>query len=129
MTGNYPTKADTGTLRGVADKEVPVLSPLLTASADVTHEQDERARVNKTNPAVLRWVREHREFTLEDAAGQLGWSPQFLERVEAGFRPTIKQLRRMAELYDCSLPVLLMDEVPSNDSWFDWHLERRKENN
>ena len=129
MTGNYPTKADTGTLRGVADKEVPVLSPLLTASADVTHEQDERDRVDKTNPAVLRWVREQRGFPLEDAAGLLGWSTQFLERVEAGFRPTTRQLRRMAELYDCSLPVLLMDEVPSNHSWFDWHLERREENN
>ncbi|MFA5636682.1 MAG: pentapeptide repeat-containing protein [Anaerovoracaceae bacterium] len=49
-----------------ADEPVSALSPLLTASADVTHEQDKSDRVDKTNPAVLRWVREQREFDSAD---------------------------------------------------------------
>ncbi|MEA1905483.1 MAG: XRE family transcriptional regulator [Euryarchaeota archaeon] len=64
-------------------------------------------------PDLLIWARESAGFTKGDAAHKLGVKLQRLEDWEGGVgRPTIKQLRRLGQLYKRPIAVFYLDEKP-----------------
>ena len=66
-------------------------------------------------PDLLIWARESAGFTKEDAAHRLGIKLQRLEDWEDGAsRPTIKQLRRLGQLYKRPIAVFYLDEKPTD---------------
>jgi Zn-dependent peptidase ImmA (M78 family) len=73
-------------------------------------------RVKATvNPAVLTWARVSAGYDLDDAASKLDIDEERLAAWENGDddeRPSIPQLRRMAELYKRPLAVLYLPEPP-----------------
>jgi Zn-dependent peptidase ImmA (M78 family)/DNA-binding XRE family transcriptional regulator len=66
-------------------------------------------------PDLLIWARESAGFTKEGAADKLGIKLQKLEDWEDGAgRPTIKQLRRLGQLYKRPIAVFYLDEKPTD---------------
>jgi len=66
-------------------------------------------------PDLLIWARESAGFTKEDAANKLRIKLQRLEDWEAGAsRPTIKQLRKLGQLYKRPIAVFYLDEKPTD---------------
>lgn len=64
-------------------------------------------------PALLIWAREGLGYTLAEAAKKLGVSEDRLPAWETGEgRPTINQLRKMAEVYKRPLAVFFLPEPP-----------------
>lgn len=64
------------------------------------------------NPALLTWARESLGFSLTEAAKKLNVAEGRLKAWEAGERPTINQLRKMAEVYKRPLAVFFLPEPP-----------------
>lgn len=67
-------------------------------------------------PAVLRWARESAGYSIEDAARRVPVKPERLSswEVEAGeTRPTIGQLRKLANVYKRPLSVLFLPVPPA----------------
>ena len=67
-------------------------------------------------PALLRWGRETAGLAVEDAARRVQIPPERLEswEAEAGdIKPTIGQLRRLANLYHRPLSVFFLPEPPA----------------
>jgi Zn-dependent peptidase ImmA (M78 family)/DNA-binding XRE family transcriptional regulator len=68
------------------------------------------------NSKLLVWARETAGFTLEDAAERLKTGPERLVSWERGqSRPSIAQLRKLAQIYKRPLAVFYLPEVPSSD--------------
>lgn len=64
-------------------------------------------------PDLLIWARESAGFTKEDAAHKLGVKLQKLGDWETGTsRPTIKQLRKLGQIYKRPIAVFYLDEKP-----------------
>jgi len=64
-------------------------------------------------PDLLIWARESAGFTKEGAADKMGVKPQKLEDWETGTsRPTIKQLRKLGQMYKRPIAVFYLDENP-----------------
>jgi len=62
-----------------------------------------------TYPGVLRWAREIRGVTVEDAAAGLGWTVDYLDRVENGGVDLDQEtLSKIAKLYKLPMATLLM---------------------
>ena len=72
------------------------------------------ARVmSKANPAMLRWARETRGYSLEVAAGSLDVEKDLLEKAERGEdRLSFAQLRKAADKYKRPLAVFFLPEPP-----------------
>jgi Zn-dependent peptidase ImmA (M78 family) len=67
-------------------------------------------------PRVLIWARESRGLSLEAAAQKLGVVRDRLEAWERGEAlPTVKQLRRTAEVYKRAIGLLFLPEPPEED--------------
>jgi transcriptional regulator with XRE-family HTH domain len=61
------------------------------------------------NPAVLKWAREERRLSREQAAERLGVSLAELDALEGGtHKPTIGELRKIAGKYEITFAALLM---------------------
>jgi Zn-dependent peptidase ImmA (M78 family) len=65
-------------------------------------------------PAVLRWARETAGLSVEDAARRLQVKPEKLANWEGGdIRPTIGQLRTLANIYKRPLSVFFLPQPPA----------------
>jgi Zn-dependent peptidase ImmA (M78 family)/transcriptional regulator with XRE-family HTH domain len=65
------------------------------------------------NPTILRWAREWRGRTVEDAAGKVKKSPSDILDWEAGrSTPTFAQARALAQFYERSFLEFFLDEPP-----------------
>ena len=65
------------------------------------------------NPEVLKWAREWRGRTLEEAAKKVGKQPDDIAAWERGDKtPTVKQARTLAAYYDRHFVELLLPEPP-----------------
>ena len=65
------------------------------------------------NPELLAWARKSSRFSLEEAAKKLRVPVERVMQWESGFdRPTIAQLRRMADIYKRPLAVFYLPEPP-----------------
>jgi len=70
----------------------------------------------RVQPSVLRWAREARGISAETAANRLGVKEERLEAWERGdARPTVKQLRRLADVYRRPLGVFYLSDPPEDD--------------
>jgi Zn-dependent peptidase ImmA (M78 family) len=91
-------------------------------------EKKERAPFNRD---VLRWARERVRLSFEGAAQGAGVTPDHIQKWEAGSGlPTIKQGRRLAEVYDLPFLEFLSKERPKVKSLElvpDFRMERAKE--
>lgn len=68
-------------------------------------------------PAVLRWARETRGYSLEDAAGRLRIPEGRLANIESGTEGlTIPYIEKFAQLYKRNVATLLMKEPPKEPS-------------
>lgn len=68
------------------------------------------------NPTVLRWAREWRGRTVEDAAKRIGKKPSDLSNWEAGEgSPTVNQARGLADYYERPFLELFLDAPPELD--------------
>ena len=68
-------------------------------------------------PSVLRWARTTAGLSVDDAAGKLNVSPERIEEWEDGRgKPTINQLRIVAEKYRRPFGTFLMREPPEEDA-------------
>jgi len=66
------------------------------------------------NPDVLKWAREWRGRTLEEAAKKVQKQPDDIAAWERGVKtPTVKQARALAAFYDRAFLELLLPEPPS----------------
>jgi Zn-dependent peptidase ImmA (M78 family)/DNA-binding XRE family transcriptional regulator len=88
----------------------------------------ERAPFNRD---VLRWARERVRLSFEGAAKGVGVTPNHIENWESGsVIPTVKQGRRLAEVYDLPFLEFLSKERPKVKSLElvpDFRMEREKE--
>ena len=65
------------------------------------------------NPKMLRWAREWRDRSPEDAARKIGKKPSDILRWELGDgRPTVRQARGLAEFYDRPFVEFFLDRPP-----------------
>lgn len=80
--------------------------------------QEMNASIDRTLDAVgprLKQLRQHRDLTLIDLAGETGISASTLSRLEAGLRrPTLEQLLPLARAYGVTLDELV-DAPPTGD--------------
>lgn len=68
------------------------------------------------NPALLVWARETAGFTLDDIAERLKTGPEKIQSWERGeSRPTVAQLRKLAQIYKRPLAVFYLPEAPAAD--------------
>jgi len=57
---------------------------------------------------IIRLTRELRDMSLEEVAGKMGYTPQWLSNVERGTRvPKLRDLLRLAEILNVSPAVFL----------------------
>ena len=64
--------------------------------------------------ALLKWARESARFDLESAAKKLGVPAQRLDAWERGeLRPTMNQLRKLANTYKRPIAVFYLPEPPT----------------
>ena len=65
------------------------------------------------NPSVLRWARERRGRTIEEAANKVRKKPDDIVNWEESFTvPTVRQARVLAEFYDRPFLELLLENPP-----------------
>lgn len=75
-----------------------------------TAQKKERAPFNRD---VLQWARERVRLSLDSAARGAGVTPEHIQRWETGADiPTVKQARRLANVYDVPFMELLSKEQP-----------------
>ena len=67
------------------------------------------------NHDILIWARENRGFSIEHSAKEIGVSPEILTQWESGGKLTIKDLRKVAEVYEISMLVFYLNERPDPD--------------
>jgi transcriptional regulator with XRE-family HTH domain len=68
------------------------------------------------NPAVLTWARRTSGLEVDDAARKAHVKPERVEAWETGqSRPTINQLRRLADIYRRPLAVFFLAEPPKEE--------------
>jgi Zn-dependent peptidase ImmA (M78 family)/transcriptional regulator with XRE-family HTH domain len=68
----------------------------------------------KVNPKLLVWARDDAGLTLAEAAQKLRIQVDLFEAWEEGIeRPTISQMRRVADLYKRPLALFYLSEIPS----------------
>jgi transcriptional regulator with XRE-family HTH domain len=67
------------------------------------------------NHDILIWARENRGFSIEHSAKEMGVSPEMLTQWESGGKLTIKDLRKVAEVYEISMLVFYLNERPDPD--------------
>jgi Zn-dependent peptidase ImmA (M78 family) len=68
-------------------------------------------------PNVLRWTRESRVLTLEQAASRLEWLPERLLALESADEIAVDDLERLASRYKVSTATLLMPEPLPSDRY------------
>ena len=67
-------------------------------------------------PAVLRWARETRGFSQQEAAAAIGVKPERIESWEDGTgKPTVNQLRKLAHAYRRGIGLFFLPESPEDD--------------
>jgi Zn-dependent peptidase ImmA (M78 family)/DNA-binding XRE family transcriptional regulator len=67
-------------------------------------------------PRVLAWARKTRGLSLEDAAGRIGVAPTRIQQWEHGEEfPTVRQLRKAAQVYKRAIGLLFLPEPPEED--------------
>jgi transcriptional regulator with XRE-family HTH domain len=71
------------------------------------------------NHDILIWARENRGFSIEHSAKEIGVSPEMLTQWENGGKLTIKDLRKIAEVYEISMMVFFLNERPDPDLYDD----------
>ena len=64
------------------------------------------------NHDILIWARENRGFSIEHSAKEIGISPETLKQWEAGGDLTIKDLRKVAEVYEIDMAAFYLKERP-----------------
>ncbi len=68
------------------------------------------------NPDVLAWARDMAGLDEVDAARKVGVKPEQLKAWEGGRRrPTVTQLRKLAEVYKRPLAIFFLERVPADD--------------
>jgi Zn-dependent peptidase ImmA (M78 family)/DNA-binding XRE family transcriptional regulator len=72
----------------------------------------------QSNPGVLKWARRMAGFELAEAAQKAGVKPERLSKWERGeLRPTVTQLRKLADIYKRPLAVFFLEKVPTDDKF------------
>lgn len=66
------------------------------------------------NPSILRWARERRNISLEQASGHMNKSINEIQAWESGDKtPTVNQARELAKFYDRPFLDFLMEDIPN----------------
>lgn len=69
-----------------------------------------------SNPAVLKWARRMAGMEVDDAARRVAAKPERVAAWESGqLRPTVNQLRRLADIYKRPLAVFFLEAPPPDD--------------